>query len=353
MSRKKQTYSMTARERKELRRAEEEKRNKKSKERETALADANAQNATEGGEPAAIQKRQIWIPVTCAVLALVIIFTAVLLLVIKPGRNSIYPRAVITLDVPADGGKRVTRTLTLTIWEDECPIAGTNFMFLVKIGFFNNNLVYDVHPGRNELDNLGSGYMGTDYMRFGAYTDYNSSTSKYNDAGFVDGISRKIFNVVDMDSGYKNDNNGNNKQVANKFGYRLHTDTGTGRARYKEKYVVSFNSNDSGDFVINMGENNDAFYGSSNASISSNLSAFGSFEDEESRKVLDDLMSSAYAKRGNTGIGDNVIGFSDKVRIKEIKLENMDDDKWDDFEFISYMLKANNGSSAFRAWIAK
>ena len=31
----------------------------------------------------------------------------------------------------------------------------------------------------------------------------------------------------------------------------------------------------------------------------------------------------------------------------------MDDDKWDDFEFISYMLKANNGSSAFRAWIAK
>ena len=79
---------MTARERKELRRAEEEKRNKKSKERETALADANAQNATEGGETAAIQKRQIWIPVTCAVLALVIIFTAVLLLVIKPGRRA-------------------------------------------------------------------------------------------------------------------------------------------------------------------------------------------------------------------------------------------------------------------------
>ncbi len=352
MSRKKQTYSMTARERKELRRAEEEKRNKKLKEREPAPADMNAQNATEGGETAAIQKRQIWIPVTCAVLALVIIFTAVLLLVIKPGRNSIYPRAVITLDVPADGGKRVTRTLTLTIWEDECPIAATNFMFLVEIGFFDNNLVYDVHPGRSELNNLGSGYMGTDYMRFGAYTDYNSKATKYDDAGFVNKISPKIFNVKDVDSGFKNNDD---RQVENKFGYRLHTDTGTGRARYKEKYVVSFNSNDSGDFVINMGENNDAFYGSSNSSsgISSNLSAFGSFEDEESRKVLDDLMSSAYAKRGNTGIGDNVIGFSDKVRIKEIKLENKNDDKWENFEFISYMLKANNGSSAFRGWTAK
>ena len=322
---KKITYSMTAKERKERRRAEEEKKRSKNRtsgavQRDMSDGVASADSASASGATSAKQK--IWLPVTCIVLACVIILTAVILLVVVPRSNSKYPRAVITL---GDG-----RELTLTIWEEESPIAATNFMFLADIGFFDKNIIYDVQPEKN-------------YMRFGAYTGYSSSLSKYNDKDFIDSIPRKKFNIVNVDDRYKDD------AQSNKFGYRLRKDTGGNAGRYGEKYVISFNNSNAADFVINLGENNTNFTDSNGKnSLNNSLVAFGAFEDEKSQRILDELYG--YKKNYNTGLGDGVVGTETPIVIRSIKLYNMNKKKWRDFEFVSYMKTALNGSTAFSGW---
>lgn len=308
---KKTEYSMTAKERKELRRAASAKQAEKEKTTEPPVSE-------EGAEAAAVGKKQIWIPILCAVLALVIILTAVLLLVI-PRSNSRYPRATFTL---GDG-----RELHLVLWEETCPIAATNFIFLTKIDFFNGTLVYDVQPDRN-------------YMRFGAYTAFNAKSTRYTDTSFLSGIPRKIFNVVNADPEYAN------RPESNKFGYRLRKDTASDANRYGERYVLSYRVSDAADYVINLGENNRNFK-SGSTDMSSDLVAFGKFEDEESQKILDELYG--YTKVNNTGI-TNAVGTDPEIRITKVTVSNLQDKKWKDFEFISYMKTAYNGGSAFSAW---
>ncbi|MDE6398621.1 MAG: peptidylprolyl isomerase, partial [Clostridiales bacterium] len=290
---KKPAYSLTSKERKALRREEEEKKNKTAKrEGEEDTSVVSEEITPNDGQAVAqtLSKKQLWIPVTGIVLALIIILTAVLLLVFVPRSQSRYPRAVIELN---DG-----RKLTLTIWEEDCPIAATNFIFLGKIGFFTfdkgdskGSLIYDVQENNR-------------YMRFGAYYDYASDATRYRQAEFVNSIPTDIFNVVNVDPSYEN-----NVQ-SNKFGYRLYRDSGTTKDRYNEKYVLSFHTTNVGDFVINMGDNNRNF-----GDLNSNLTAFGQFEDKASQDVLDDIF--AMEKNENTGIS-GAIGTQTPVRIRKI-----------------------------------
>ena len=340
MGKEKRTYSLTAKERKALRLQEQEKRNKKNgKQTAASRVDTVAPTvAPEQGAPAAsateqtLQHRSLWVPIAAIALALVIILTAVLLLVFKPFNketNSLYPRATITLD---DG-----RKLTLTLWEEDAPIAATNFIFLSKIGFFTysrggskGSLIYDVQEkGR--------------YMRFGAYYDYNSTATRYRQADFLDSIPRRLFNVVSNDPDYQD------RPQSNKFGYRLYKDSNDAiKDRQKEKYVISFNSNNAGDFVINMGEGNDRFADADgNNDITSYLVPFGQFEDERSQKILDDIF--ALPKDNNTNIS-YAIGTDPAVRIRKIEFSNMNSKKWKNFEFITYMKTARNGNSAIQYW---
>ena len=190
MRKEKRTYSLTAKERKALRLQEQEKRNKKNGKQETISPSVPQEispvsTATETTAQASqVSRRPLWIAIVGAITGLIVILTAVLLLVFNPfdtKSNSIYPRAIITLD---DG-----RKLTLTLWEEDAPIAATNFIFLSKIGFFTysggdskGSLIYDVQEGK--------------FMRFGAYYDYNSSATRYKQTDFLNGIPRKLFNVV-------------------------------------------------------------------------------------------------------------------------------------------------------------
>ena len=324
---KKPAYSMTAKERKALRREEEEKRNKAAKQATQENADVMPEETVTDAEQAAapaLTKKRLWIPITGIVLALVIILTAVLLLVFVPRSRSRYPRAEIEL---SDG-----RKLTLTIWEEDCPIAATNFIFLSKIDFFT----YDEGDSQGSL--MYDVQQNNQYMRFGAYYDYSANARRDRQTNYVNNISRSIFNVVNLDSSYEN-----NAQ-SNKFGYRLYRDSGTAKDRYHEKYVLSFNNSSAADFVINMGDNNRNF----GSLTTSNLVAFGQFEDEASQKVLDEIF--AMEKNENTGIS-GAVGTQTPVRIRKISFRNLGKKKWKNFEFIRYMLKARDGETAFSGWV--
>lgn len=326
MKNKKERYSLTAKERKAMRRAEQGDGQKESAPQE---GEGQPLAADAGDEVAAPAQRKLWIPITGAVAALLLILTAVLLLVLVPRSSSRYPRAVIELN---DG-----RKLTLTLWEESCPIAATNFIFLSKIGFFTYNagggqgsLIYDVQEDHR-------------YMRFGAYYDYDANATRYKQESFLNGIPRKMFNVINVDPAYEN------QAASNKFGYRLRKDTGTDKDLYYQKYVLSFNSNNAADFVINMGDNNRNFSDKNGQNdMSSNLVAFGMFEDEASQKILDDIF--AMEKNENTGIS-GAVGTAKPVRIAKISFRNLSKKKWKNFEFIKYMLTAYDGSSAFSRWV--
>lgn len=323
-------YSLTARERKELRRKE-------------AANDSTAVVADEAGEETApnaetdtqttntensaarvLTKTNIWIMSVSIVLGLLIILTAIILPFVLPQEDSKYPRAVITLD---DG-----RQLTMTIWEEECPIAATNFIFLAQIGFFDGVIVHDVQPYRN-------------YMRFGAYKSYASGDTRYEDADFISSIPKSKFNIVNLEK-----ESDRVKAESAKFGYRLRKDSSKDAGMYGNPYVVSFNYSNAADFVINLGENNANFTdqkGQNN--LKDNLVAFGQFEDEKSRTILDELY--AREKNENTGSSSNFVGTVPIIKIKSVKVSNLNKKKWKKFEFISYMNTAYDGSTAIRTWV--
>ncbi len=334
---KKDNYSLTAKERKALRRGGNEKKIVSRRGEPIASNAAETPVAVPGESGAVATKRRIWVPVTCAVVALVLILTAVILLVIVPTYKSKYPRAVIYL---SDG-----RQLTMTIWEDECPIAATNFIFLAKIGFFDGTIIYDVHHNNS----TASDKIDHNYMRFGAFTDYSSNATRYTDEKFLKSIPRSIFNVVNVDSQYKP------AASSNLFGYRLLKDrlNGAAAARYINPYVVSYNIDNSADYVINLAENNTVIDRDLFTSATSSLVAFGSFDDEESQKILDEIYSRDTI--ANTGI-EGAFGLTERISITKIKLVNLNRKKWKNFEFVSYMKTAyktsvdSEGSSAFSAW---
>lgn len=325
---RKKGYSLTSKERKQMRLAEEEKARAKAN-KSDEKPDVAETEITENGEAAVakqyITKKQMWIMITCIILALVIILTAVLMLVLIPkfAENSKYPRATITLD---DG-----RQLNMVIWEEECPIAATNFIFLAKIGFFDGTIIYDVQPNRN-------------FMRFGAYKGYGKNDSRYEDADFINGIPQSKFNVVNVDPTYKN------QAQSNKFGYRLKKDISNDRNRFGEQYVVSFNNYNAADFVINLGEGNTNFTNQSgNKSWNEYLCAFGKFEDEKSQEILDEL----YNREKNFNTGDeDMVGTNPPIKIKSVSISNYSKKRWKRFEFVSYMNTAYDGKSAWLSWRA-
>lgn len=260
----------------------------------------------------------MWVSITAVILALVIILTAVLLLVFVPRTTSKYPRATFYLN---DG-----RQLTMTIWEDECPIAATNFIFLAKIGFFDGTLIYDVHKDDN-------------YMRFGDRTGYASDQTRYKDEEFIAGIKKSIFNIEVV-----NNDTYQAKAQSNKFGYKLYADKSSSRSRYNQPYVVSYYRYNTADFLINFASGNsfqNKLPGSSRPD--DDLVAFGAFEDPEEQAILDELLK--YTPNPNTGI-TNVTGTKPEIRIEKVKVTNLDNKKWRKFEFVSYMNTAYDGSAA-------
>ena len=321
MKKKKNAYSLTAKERKALRRGELEKDSKK--------AESSPENAApaEDGEavaaPTKMSKKQIWILVVSITLGLLIILLAILLPFILNQSGSKYPRAVIELE---DG-----RKIEMVIWEEDCPIAATNFIFLAKIGFFDGTIFYDVQPDRN-------------FMRIGNFTGYGTTENKTDDQSFLAGIPQSMLNVTRLEQ-LENGRYVANANV-NKLGYYLQKDVSNYASLYRNPFVVSYhNDRNAADFVINLGENNENFLPGVSKDY---LSAFASIEDAASQQVLLDIIGLPINK--NTGLA-NIWGTTPTIRIKRVTVSNLDNKKWKNFEFISYMKTAYRGSSAIKGWV--
>lgn len=310
---KKKYYSLTANERKELRAAEQEKLNKK----------LGLVPATDAVAVAKKHPKQLWILITSITIGVLLIVTAIILPIMLLSNNSKYP--VVTFYL-SNGSK-----IDFEVWENSCPISATNFIYLAKIGYFDNTIIYDAQ---------------NNFTRFGSITEYGK-TAKSKDKMFLDTVTG--FGLDDLAKTYKEN------AVKNMFGYRLKPDyNSTDIARSGQRGVLSYVYKNSGEFLINIcpeGETNTSFrsqndYG--NSPIESlDIRAFGQLRDEKSLKVMEDI----YALEKNRDPGVNYyVATTPTIKITKTKVSNIDNKKWKNFNFVKFMNTAYNDGAAWSSW---
>ncbi len=285
---KKQKYSLTANQRKELRHKEE------TKVREEGVAEVAA------------KKKVGWWIIPLLICALALIVTAIVL----PFTCSTYsgvknPVAKIEL---SNG-----MNLEFEIYEDTCPIAATNFIFLARNRFFDGTIIYDSQNG---------------WVRFGEFT--SMQTYKTQDKNYM----------ADLEGFYDN-------HADNKLGYRLYADTSSDAGRYGEEGMLTFNYlNSSCQFFMSSQSNCQTRVENSTADYTPTV--VGRALNDQTLAHIKSIAELPRNEESPHSIWKNPLPT---ITIKSVKLYNLDGKKWRNFHFEDYMSKAReNENTAISNW---
>ncbi len=320
-------YSLTAKERKAKRLAAQNKDRAKTPEPVTQPS-GDAQTEAERGFAASQKKTRrsaiiVGTVVCCAVvLILAGILVPLIAYIVNPYRN--YDHVIARFDL-SNGMK-----LEYVIEENEYDIAATNFIFLAENGYFDNTVFFDA----------GNADAGTDgWLRFGGYeaqpsvslgsaSDYGSTKHHAQNGTFCE-----KFGAIP---------NSKFKKVTDKFGYKLNSDTkGTG-ARLNDIGVLAYMYNNSStEFQFSYKEqpsNHVTIIESSGKTYQDtyNPTMVGYALNDE---TVENIKAIAATAKVNTAISYGVQWNppSPDIMIEKVKVYNLDNAKWRDFDFISYM----------------
>ncbi len=332
------TYSLTKKQRKEqrLKLAGETAKPTLRSEKEdlttvtTKASDVNTAEVSQATDKSGATVKKIGgkgVALICGViaLALVLILVAILLPIYLRGKSK-YP--IVTLNL--SNGK----TVNIEIWEKDCPIAATNFLWLGKEGFFSNNLIHDVQKKDNGEGFIRFGIFENEYSIYRAKNTSFTSNLKY--------INKKLIPVDYADEASNN-----------VFGYRLASDKNENADRYGQQGVISYVYDNPTEFVITLAEEVSwSFFDSSSEnnpeyhdSFGRRLRAFGRVADEQSYENLLSVLN--YDKVSSTTF---YMGTDPAVKITKFSVSNEDKKKWKKFEFMKFMSTALDGSSAITGW---
>ena len=286
---KKQKYSLTANQRKELRQKDES----KAKEEES--------------EVKAVPKNKFgWWIIPLLICAVALIATAIIL----PFTCSAYsdvknPVAKIEL---SNG-----MNLEFEIYEDTCPIAATNFIFLARNRFFDGTIIYDSQNG---------------WVRFGEFT--SMQTYKTEDKEYMDKLEGFYDNHKD-----------------NKLGYRLYADTSPDAGRYGEEGMLTFNYlNSSCQFFMSSQANCQTRVENSTSDYTPTV--VGRALNDQTLEHIRSIAALPRNEDSPHSIWKNPLPT---ITIKSVKLYNLDGKKWRKFHFEDYMSKAReNENTAISNW---
>ena len=298
MKKKKITYSLTAKQRKEQRLDAQE---KEVNESESALTDGAEQSAEAVAAEVAPKKTVFGIGITRFVgLCVSLLFAVALIVVAVLLPTVIVPRATYSkvsnpvAVIYLSNGQQ----LEFEIYEDEVPIASTNFLYLAKNGYFNGSIIFD----RQNY-----------YIRFGGFYDI-----EYNHRETDEVFSAKFTDITSPSGKHK-------------FQYRLQADTHSLAKFEKEAGYMSFmRTSSSTEFQICVESGHRLHVG--NGTNDRDLDGI-SFARCLNQDVLDKLvklydnMSTVIEHKSYWKRPDPV------VKIKKIKLYNMKKEKWKDFKF--------------------
>lgn len=295
---KKQKYSLTANQRKEMRQRKSGKTNKNTPTNVDGYGEVN-----NDGEVVQANKKFNWwlIPLLIAGVALIAV-AVILPFSCNPYMFMDNPVAEIELNT---GDK-----LTFEIYEDSCNIAATNFLFLAKNKYFDNTIIFDIQQK---------------WVRFGNY--------------------KSMTELVEDDDAYIESLPGFYDNHKNKMGYRLKPDTSSDAKRYGE----------AGMLVFDYKQSSCRFFISSDENLQTNLNGVDHTPTVVGRYLNDETLE-AVKRITELPIDENTPSTEWKnpktpVIIKKVRLYNMDNKKWKKFHFEDYMNPEPKGSnSAFSDW---
>lgn len=334
---KKRTYSLTAKERKAKRLAEQ------GKTAEITQAENQAAPSREDAEKAMLssQKRSKGIAFivggVCAIaiiLILVALIVPVYLHVNNPYRG--YGKVIARFNL-SNG-----MVLEYVIDEDQYDTAATNFIFLAQNGYFDNTVFYDAQRG---------------WLRFGGYeaqpTGSVSSSSDYNITHHHKDNKSFCENFAALENSKFN-------SVTYKFGYRLRADNkGTEALRLREEGVLAFLYSDTAtEFQFSYQE--DAVNQIDRLGSDGNKTTYELNPTMVGHALnsgtLDNIKKIAATSELNENISSGYLWCPPKltIKIQTVKVYNLNSSKWRDFDFISYMSGTDSsGINRLSQWIGR
>lgn len=328
----KRTYSLTAKERKAKRMAEENKSARKSNAKANDVKPTVETRESAEKAMAQSQKRSRLTAIiiggaACLAVLLIVIALIVpaIMYAVNPYRG--YDKVIARFDLSND------MVLEYIIDEDEYDTAATNFIFLAENKFFDNTVFYDAQNG---------------WLRFGGYeaqpqsnasSDFSRTHHRGDSLSYCESFSALANSKFD--------------RATYKFGYRLRADSGGTETRVVEQLgALTFRYSDTAtEFQFNYGISN-------NETVSGDLT---NIPCTMVGRALNDETIANLKTVAATGAANNSLTSGYKWRpptpdilIRSVKVYNLDSSKWKNFDFISYMSDNDkSGSRRYTSWIVR
>ncbi|MDE5563111.1 MAG: hypothetical protein K2J01_06165 [Clostridiales bacterium] len=328
----KRNYSLTAKERKQKRMAEQNKQvgSKSYVSRPKVEQKSAAPELSAEAQMAQSQKRskQSTIIVSCVVgVAILLIIAAliapVIMYVVNPYRGYDDVIAKFTLSNGME--------LEYVIDEDEYDTAATNFIFLATNKYFDNTVFYDAQGG---------------WLRFGGYVDQplSNNTSDYKRSNHRSDSEDYCKNFGALP-------NSKFTKVTEKFGYRLRVRSDdTNENLVKQLGALTFRTDTSTEFQF--------YYGDYSETVPNNFSSMtcamvGHALNPQTIKNIQAIRSTAAL---NSHINDGYLWKppTPTIKIESVKVYNLDSSKWANFDFLNYLEgKDSDGQTRYTSWYGK
>ena len=320
----KRNYSLTAKERKQKRMAEQ---NKKAV-RQTVVKEPEKEDApvlSPEAQMAQSQKRakRSAIIIGCVIfVAIVLIIVALIAPVVMFAVNPYRGYDDVIARFKLSNGME----LEYVIDEDDYDTAATNFIFLANNKFFDNTVFYDAQGG---------------WLRFGGYVNQPTSSSSTS-------FERSNHRIHSTDYLKKFSALPNNRfnNLTDKFGYRLRVDAKKPTdSVVRQLGALTFRTDTSTEFQF--------FYGDYAETVPNNINSIecamvGHALNQQTIKNIQAIRTTAAL---NSFLGTD--GYMWKpptpnIKIESVRVYNLDNSKWADFDFLKYL--SGNDSSGNRRY---
>lgn len=323
----KRSYSLTAKERKQKRLAEQNKKEGRT----TISSDAGKEEApalSPEAQMALNQKRskRSAIIVGCVIsVAIVLIIVAliapVIMFVVNPYRG--YDDVIARFKL-SNGME-----LEYVINEKEYDTAATNFIFLANNKFFDNTVFYDAQGG---------------WLRFGGYVNQPTSTSSTS----FERSNNRIYST-DYLKAFTALPNNRFDNLTYKFGYRLRvTSKKSSDNEMRQLGALTFRSDTSTEFQF--------FYGDNAETVPNNINTLecamvGHALNEQTIKNIQVISAKAALNTNLDSTGYLWKPPTPNIRIESVRVYNLNSKKWANFDFLKYLSgNDSSGNRRYTSW---
>ncbi len=307
MKKKNEKKSLTAKERKQLRQEKLEPAAQSTAEFSDAPeSEVNAEAAPEKAMILGLSKKSFFLIFAAVLLAAVLIVMAIILpLFIEPYGKYDNPVAVIKLSNGME--------LEFEIYEKKCPVAATNFIYLAKKKYFDGALIYD---------------MQREFIRFGGFRNENYD-HRDRDLTFLDTLTDIAIPVK-------------NEKTSTKLGYRLVKDNDAVASKGKSQGYLSYIQNhSSGEFQMCTADGAQLTVSNGNGSAEFEAIAFARYLSEDTLKNIIKLYADNYESAKPVTGKKYYMLPQEQIKIRTLKVYNLDREKWDKFNYNDYLSDTN------------